>query len=119
MPPLAGFGPQKKTQFPTQPQPNPNNQKPQQPMSSIDTQQYPTYVLNVADIHLRSSTTLLAPKLLLITEILDTPIASESVTSQPQVVEPTNVTSLAQTQTIVEPPFPEKLIQSKPFQTEE
>ena len=34
-------------------------------------------------------------------------------------VDPTNVTRLVQTQTIVGPPFPQKLIQSKPTQIEE
>ena len=59
--------------MPVQPQPNPNNQQPQQPMYSTDAQQSPTYALNVANIHLRSGTTLLAPKSPLITEVLDTP----------------------------------------------
>ena len=63
-------------------------------MYSVDAQQYPTYTLDVADIHLRSGTTLPAPKLPLITEIPDNPIASEPLVSKE--VDPTNVTILAQ-----------------------
>ena len=52
-------------------------------MYVANAQQYPAYALSVADIHLRSGTTLPAPKLPLITEISDTPIASVPTTSQP------------------------------------
>ena len=81
-------------------------------MYSVDTQQYPTYALGVADIHLRSSMTLPANKPLLITKIPNSPIASE-----PSVIEPidsTNVTMSILVQLEVEPPFLEQLIQKKP-----
>jgi len=45
------------------------------------------------------------PKPPLITEIPNTPITSKLVTSQLQVVDPTNTTSLAHTQIAVEPLF--------------
>ena len=63
--------------------------------------------------------TLPVPKPPLITKILDTLVALELITSQPQVVDPTNITSSTQTQIVVEPCFPEKLIQSKPTQIKE
>ena len=59
-------------------------------MYSVDAQQYPTYTLDVADIHMRSGTTLPVPKPPLITEILDTPVGSEPPVAK--VVDPTNVT---------------------------
>ena len=68
--------PQKQTQLPAQPQPNPNSQQPQQPMYSVDAQQYPAYTLGVVHIHLRSSTSLPMPKPPLIIEIPDTPTTS-------------------------------------------
>ena len=83
-------------------------------MYVANAQQYPSYALNVVDIHLRSSRTLLLPKFPLITKIPNNLVASKPATSQPQMVDPTNVTSSAQTQTTVEPPFKENLIQSKP-----
>ena len=52
-------------------------------MYSANTQQYPTYALGVADIHLRSGTTLPAPKPPLITEILDSSAASEPLVDEP------------------------------------
>ena len=76
MEPSTNPRPQKKTQLPTQPQPNPKIQQQQQPTYIADAQQYPAYALNVADIHLRSSTTLPMPKPPLITEILDTFVVS-------------------------------------------
>lgn len=86
-------------------------------MYSTNAQQYPTYTLNVANIHLSSGTTLTACKLPLITEILDTPTTLEPTISKE--VDPTYVTSLAQAQSKIKPLFPEKLIQSKLVQTEE
>ena len=86
-------------------------------MYSVDAQQYPSYTLNVADIHMRSGTTLLAPKPPLITKILDIPTTSEPPIAK--MVDPTNVTIPTQAQPEVEPPFPEKLIQKKPEQKEE
>ena len=80
-------------------------------MYYVDAQQYPAYTLNVANIHLRYGTTLLALKLPLITKIEDTLVASKPTISKK--VDPTNVTSSAQAQPVVEPPFLEKLIQSK------
>ena len=59
-------------------------------MYSVDAQQYPTYTLNVADIHLGSSIALLAPKPPLITEIQDIPIASKPLVVK--VVDQTNIT---------------------------
>ena len=59
-------------------------------MYSDDAQQYPTYTLSVANIHLRSGTTLPTPKPPLITEIPNTPIALEPLDAK--VVDPTNVT---------------------------
>jgi len=86
-------------------------------MYSVDAQQYPTYTLNVTDIHLRSGTTLPAPKLSLITKIPDTPTTSEPPITK--VVDPTNVTISTPAQPEVEPPFPDKLIQKKPLQKKE
>ena len=86
-------------------------------MYSDDAQQYPAYALNVENIHLRSGTTIPAPKLPLIIEIPNTPIALEPLVSKE--VDPTNVTSLAQAQLAVDPPFLEKLIQSRLAKIEE
>lgn len=88
-------------------------------MYSTNAHQYLAYALNVTNIHLRPGTTLLAPKLPLITEIPNTPTTSKPKTSLAQMVHPTNITSSTQTQVVVEPPFPQKLIQSKPAQIEE
>ena len=88
-------------------------------MYYVDAQQYLVYSLNVANIHLRSGTTLQVPKLPLITKILYTPIASKPTTSKPQVVDPTNITSSPQTQIVIKPPFLEKIIQSKSTQTKD
>ena len=85
-------------------------------MYSIDAQQYPAYALNVVDIHLRFGATLPTPKPPLITKIPDTPTASEPPVSKK--VDPNNNTISAQAQLAVEPPFPEKLVQSKPMQIE-
>ena len=86
-------------------------------MYVADAQWYPAYALNVANIHLRSGATLPVPKLPIITKIPDTPIASKPPISKK--VDPTNVTISAQAQLVGEPPFPEKLVQSKPMQIEE
>ena len=86
-------------------------------MYIADAQQYPTYTLSVVDIDLRFGKTLPSPKLPLITKILDTPVALEPPLSKE--IDPTNVTISAQAQTTVEPPFPEKLIQSELVQIEE
>ena len=59
-------------------------------MYSVDVQQYPAYTLNVADIHLRSGTTLPVPKPHLINEIQDIPIASKPSVAKP--IDSTNVT---------------------------
>ena len=59
------------------------------------------------------------PKPPLITEVSDTPTAIVPATSQPQMVDPANITSSTQTQPTVEPPFPQKLIQSILVQTKE
>ena len=61
--------------------------------------------------------TLLAPKPPLISEISDIHVASEPLVAK--MVDPTNVTISTQAQPEVEPPFPKKLIQKKPKQTEE
>ena len=53
---------------------------------------------------MRFGTTLSVPKQTLITEILDTPIASKPPISKE--VDPTNVTISAQAHSVVEPPFP-------------
>lgn len=119
MPPPTNSGTQKQTQLPAQPQPNPNNQHPQQSMYYVHAQKYPSYALNVVDIHLRSGTSLPVPKPPLITEIPDTPVTLVPTTSLPQMVDPTNVTSSTQTQIAIKPPFPQKLIQSKPTHIEE
>ena len=86
-------------------------------MYSVDAQQYLAYALNVANIHLRSGTTLLVPEFPFITKILDTPTTSKPTISKE--VDPTNVTSSTQAQPTVKPPFPEKLTQSKLAQTKE
>ena len=86
-------------------------------MYVVDAQQYPTYTLSVADIHLRSGITLSVPKPPLITEIPNTLTASEPLVAK--AVDPTNVTISTQAQPEVEPPFPKKLIQKKPIQIEE
>ena len=86
-------------------------------MHSVDCQQYPMYTLNIVNIHLRSSTTLPMPKPPLITEIPDTPTTLKILVSKEAGL--TNVTILAQAQPMVEPPFLEKLVQSKPIQIEE
>ncbi len=72
-------------------------------MYSADTQQYPAYALDVTDIHLRSGMTLPAPKPPLITEVSDSPVASEPLVDEP--VDPTNVTIPIPVQPTVEPPF--------------
>ena len=81
-------------------------------MYSADTQQYSAYSLGVANIHLRSGMTLLAPKPPLITEIPDSPAASEPLVDEP--VDSTNVTKPIPVQPTIEPPFLEQLIQKKP-----
>ena len=86
-------------------------------MYSVDAQQYLAYTLNVIDIHLRFGTTLPVPKLLLITEILDTLVVSEPPVTK--VVDPTNVTVSIQAQPEVAPPGLEMLIQKKLVQIEE
>ena len=57
------------------------------------------------------------PKLPLITEIINNLVALEPPIYKK--VDPTNVTISAQAQLVVEPPFPEKLVQIKPVQTKE
>ena len=86
-------------------------------MYFVDAQQYPTYALNVANIHLIFGTNLPTPKSPLITKILDTLAASKTIVSKE--VDPTNTTSSTQAQPTVEPPFPEKIIQHKLAQIEE
>ena len=56
------------------------------------------------------------PKSPLIIEIPDTLAALEPPISKK--FDPTNVTISAQAQSAIEPPFPEKLVQSKPMQIE-
>ena len=68
-------------------------------------------------MHLRSGTTLPAPKPPLIIEILDIPIALEPPVAK--MVDPTNVTTPTQAQPKVEPPFLENIIQKKTKQIEE
>ena len=58
-PPIANNTPQKPTQLPTQPTPNPNNKR-------------QAYSLHINDIRLRSGTTLPTPKESIITEVVDT-----------------------------------------------
>ncbi len=82
-------------------------------MYSTNAQQYPTYALNVVNIHLRSGTTIPVPNLPLITKIPDSPSTLEPPISKE--VEATNVTTSTQAQPAVEPPFLEKLVQSKPI----
>jgi len=73
-------------------------------MYSADAQQYLSYTLGVADIHLRSGTTLPAPKLPLITKIPDPPTTLEPLVVE--AIDPTNVTMSTQAQLAMEPPFP-------------
>ena len=61
--------------------------------------------------------TLLMPNPPLITEIPDSLVASQPLVAEP--VDSTNVTMSITVQPIVEPPFPEQLIQKKPEQTKE
>ena len=79
--------------------------------------QYPAYALGVADIHLRSGMTLLAPKPPFITEVSDSPAVSKPLVDEP--VDLTNVTIPILVQPVVEPPFPDQLIQKKPKQRKE
>ena len=72
-------------------------------MYSVDAQQYPAYTLNVADIHMRSGTTLPTPKPPHITKISDIPTTSKHPVAK--MVDPTNVTIPTQDQLEVEPPF--------------
>ena len=78
-------------------------------MYSANAQQSRAYALNVADIHLRSGTTLPTPKPPLIIEVPNIPIAQI----------PANVTSSAQNQPTIGPPFQKKLIQTVPTQIKE
>ena len=93
-PPIENSNPQKPTQLLAQPTPNPNNKQ-------------QAYSLQINDIHLRSGTTLLAPKEPIITEVAD----AEDI----PVNQPVDVPPIVQTTPVPKnPPYPQRLSQVVP-----
>ncbi|XP_059077911.1 uncharacterized protein LOC131876508 [Cryptomeria japonica] len=113
MPPPNVSALPKATQLPSQPMPNPNNkQLQQQHVYTTDPNQYPTYVVNISDIHLRSETTLPTPSPSVITEILDEGHIYQSAKNSPIPSRP------EQQESSNTPPFPQRL-EAKPTKQKE
>ncbi|XP_059078054.1 uncharacterized protein LOC131876629 [Cryptomeria japonica] len=104
MPSPNVVAPPKPTQLPAQPMPNPNNkQSQQQHVYATDPNQYPAYVVNIIDIHLRSRTTLPAQSPPVITEMPDEGHIYQSVKNSPIPSRP------EQQESSNTPPFPQIL----------
>lgn len=82
-------------------------------MYTTDTQQCPTYSLEVSDIHLRLGTTLPTPEYPIITKVVDTPVAPFPEVILLDINPPTHISSRTIDHTTMNPPFPHRINKEK------